>query len=61
MTIGEKIQEENPDLAHQLKSLKRDFRTGKLVWCCEECGSWQDVKVDKRTRQYLCRKCRKKL
>ena len=48
-------------LKDELQSLKRDFKTGKLIRVCEECGSNDNVKLVKVVRKYLCKKCRKGL
>ena len=55
-TMGFKVP-----LKDELQSLKRDFKTGKLIRVCEECGSNDNVKLVKVVRKYLCKKCRKGL
>ena len=48
-------------LKDEMKSLERNFKTGKLIRTCEQCKSNNNVKIDKRVRKYLCEKCRKNL
>lgn len=45
----------------ELKPLKKDLRSGKVIHFCKQCGSEIDVRLDKRVREYLCITCRKKL
>ena len=48
-------------LKDEMKSLERDFKTGRLIRVCEGCGSNDKVKINKKTRTYLCPICSKKI
>ena len=45
----------------EIKPFKRDLKSGKIIQACRQCGSEIDVRIDKKVREYLCKKCRKAL